>query len=93
MYGSTRMSYFQMLDIELNQGRMICLGAFQTSHAESLYVDAHQPCLGARRAKLSLQYASKITLLSKHPTHDAVFDNKYMKLVEARPNAIVLSSF
>ena len=37
--------------------------------------------------KLSLQYASKIKSLSKHPTHDAVFDNRYMKLFDARPNA------
>ena len=35
-----------------------------------------------------LQYASKIKSLPKHPTHDAVFDNKYMKLFDARPNAI-----
>ena len=34
------------------------------------------------------QYASKIKSLPKHPTHDAVFDNKYMKLFDARPNAM-----
>ena len=39
---------------------MSFLGAFTTSPVESLYVDAHEPSLGARRAKLSLQYASKI---------------------------------
>ena len=77
-----------MLDPVHNQGLRLCLGAFRTSHVESLYVDAHEPCLGARRAKLSLQYASKIRSLPKHPTHDAVFDNKYMKLFAARPNAI-----
>ena len=38
-----------------------------------MYVDAHKP---------------KIKSLSKHPTHDAVFDNKYMKLCDARLNAI-----
>ena len=36
----------------------------------------------------SLQYASKIKSLPKHSTHDAVFDNKYMKLFDASPNAI-----
>ena len=50
---------------------------------ESLYVCAHEPCLGARRAKLSLQYASKIKSLPKHPVHNAVFDNKYTKLFDA----------
>ena len=85
VYGSARKSYLQMLDPIHNQGLRLCLGAFRTSRVESLYVDAHEPCLGARRAKLSLQYACKIKSLPKHP---AVFDNKYMKLFDARPNAI-----
>ena len=82
MYGSARKSYLH------NQGLRLCLGAFRTSPVESLYVDAHEPCLGAKRAKLSLQYATKIKSLPKHPAHNAVFDNKYMKLFDARPNAI-----
>ena len=77
-----------MLDPIHNQGLRLCLGAFRTSPVERVYVDAHEPCLGARRAKLSLQYASKIKSLPKHPAHNAVFDNKYMKLFDARPNAI-----
>ena len=67
MYGSARKSYLQMLDPVHNQGLWLCLGAFRTSPVESLYVDAHEPCL---------EYASKIKSLPKHPTHDAVFDNK-----------------
>ena len=86
--GSARKSYLQMLDPVHKQDRRLCLGAFRTSPVESLYVDAREPCLGAKRAKLSLQYASKIKSLPKHPTHNAVFDNKYMKLFDARPNAI-----
>ena len=74
VYRSAHKSYLQMLDPVHNQG----LGAFRTSPVESLYVDAHEPYLGARCAKLSLQYASKIKSLPKHPTHDTVFDNKYM---------------
>ena len=88
MYGSVRKSYLQMLDPVHNQGHRLCLGAFRTSPVESLYVDANEPCFGARRATLSLHYASKITSLPKHPTHDAVFDYKYMKLFDARPNVI-----
>ena len=88
VYGSARKSYLQMLDPIHNQGLGLCLGAFRTSPVESLYVDAHEPCLGVRRAKLSLLYASKIKSLPKHPAHNAVFDNKYMKLFDARPNAI-----
>ena len=71
-----------------NQGLRLCLGEFRTSPVESLYVDAHEPSLGARRAKLSLQYATKIKLLPNHPAHNAVFDNTYMKLFDARPSAI-----
>ena len=53
-----------------------------------MYVDAHEACLDARGSKQSMQYSSKIKSLSKHPTPDAVFDNKYVKLFNARPNAI-----
>ena len=88
VYGSARKSYLQMLDPIHNQGLRLCLGAFRTSPVESLYDDAHEPCLGTRRAKLSLQYASKIKSLPKHPAHNAVFDNKYMKLFDARPSTI-----
>ena len=88
VYGSACKSYLMMLDPVHNQDLRLCLGAFRTSPVESLYVDAHEPCLGARRAKLSLQYASKIKSLPKHPAHNTVFDNKYMKSFDARPNAI-----
>ena len=52
------------------------------------YVDAHEPSLGARRGKLSMQYATKIKSLLNHPAQNAVFDNTYMKLFDARPSAI-----
>ena len=87
-YGSARKSYLQMLDPIHNQGLRLCLGAFRTSPVESLYVDAHEPSLGARRAKLSLQYSTKIKSLPNHPAHNAVFDNTYMKLFDAKPSAI-----
>ena len=88
VYGSARKFYLQMLDAIHNQGLRLCLGAFRTSPIESLYVDAHEPCLGARRAKLSQQYVTKIRSLSNHPAHNAVFDNTYMKLFDARPSVI-----
>ena len=55
MYGSIHKSYLQMLDPVHNQDLRLCLGAFRTSLS-----------LGARHAKLSLQYASKIKSLPKH---------------------------
>ena len=88
VYGSARKSYLQILDPIHNQELRLCLGAFRTSPVESLYVDAHEPSLGARRARLSLQNATKVKSLSNHPAHNTVFDNKYMKLFDARPSAI-----
>ena len=77
-------SYLQMLDPIHNQGLNRCLGAFRAS-VDSLYVDAHEPSLDARREKLSLQYATKIKSLPKHHANNAVFDNKYMKM---RPSGV-----
>ena len=62
--------------------------AEETSPVESLNVDAYKPILYDGHTMPSLQYASKIKSLPKHSTHDAVFDNKYMKLFDASPNAI-----
>ena len=90
-YGSARKSYLQMLDPIHSQGLRLCPRAFRTSPVESLYVDAHKLSLGATRAKLSLQYSSKIKSLSNHPAHNAhnmVFDNTYMKMFDARPSAM-----
>ena len=88
VYGSARKSYLHTLEPIHNQGLILCLGAFRTSPVESLYVDAHEPSLGARRAKLYLQYATKIKSLPNHPAHNTVFDNTYMKLFDAMPSAI-----
>ena len=85
MYGSARKCYLQMLDPVHNQGLILCLGTFRISPVESFTL---MHCLGARRAKLYLQYASKIKSLPKHPAHNVVFDNGHMKLFDARPNAI-----
>ena len=90
MYGSTHKSYLQMLYPIHNQGLRLCLGAFRTTPVENLYVDVHKPFLGARRAKLSLQTASKVKSLPKHPAQNVLFDNKCMKLFNVRPSAILL---
>ena len=42
-----------MLDPVHNKGFRLCVG---TSSTESLYVDVLDPCLGAKRAELSLSY-------------------------------------
>ena len=88
LYGSARKSYLQMLDPIHNQGFHFRLGAFKTSPVESLSVDAHEPCLRARRTKLSLQNASMLKPLPKDPAHGLVLGGKYVKLFHAKPNAI-----
>ena len=70
-----------MLDPVYNQDLRLCLGSFITP-IECFYIDAHEPILGARRAKLYVLYASKS--LPERLAHDAVFDNKHMKLFQAR---------
>ena len=69
-----------MLNRTHNHGVRLCLGAFRTSPVECLWVDAHEPSLGARREKLSLHYAFRIKSL---PTHDAVFDNQYLNQLDS----------
>ena len=77
VYGSTRQSYIKQLDSIHHQGPRIAPGAFRTSPAQSLYVEAHEPSLCFRRLKRSLYYVTnskshRITLytavFSKHKT-------------------------
>ena len=78
-------SYLQMFDLVLNQELRLCVGVFGMSPVESLYVDTHESSLGARRTMHSLQYASELKLMPTHPAHNLVFENRYVKLFDARP--------
>jgi len=73
VYGSARRSYRSMLDPIQNQALRICLGAFRTSPAVSLCVEANEPPLELRRIKLSLQYALKLRSDPYNPAFDCVF--------------------
>ena len=48
VYGSTRESYLRILDPIQNHALRLCLGAFRTSPASSLYVQANEPPLYIR---------------------------------------------
>jgi len=61
VYGSARASYHKMLDPIHNRALRLCLGAFRTSPAISLCVEATEPPLAVRRKKLSLQYCLKLS--------------------------------
>ena len=82
MYGSARRSVLKQLDRIHHQGLRIALGAFRTSPAQSLYMEAHEPSLTARRLKLSLNYVIKLKSLTENPAHSCVFEPENTKLFE-----------
>ena len=79
-----------MLDTVHHQGLRLALGAFRTSHFESLYVEAEEQSLFLRREKLTLQYA--IRDLQQTPLHKVTFppyvSDELLQLYESKPNAI-----
>ena len=54
VYGSAHWSILKQLDPIHHQGLRIVLGAFRTSPAQSLYIEAHEPLLTTSRLNLSL---------------------------------------
>ena len=56
VFGPARWSVLRQLDLFHHQGLRIALGAFRTSPAQCLYVEAHEPSLASRRPKLALNY-------------------------------------
>ena len=82
MYGSARRSILKQLDPIHHQGLRIALGAFRTSPAQSLYIEAHEPSLTIRRLKLSLNYVLKLKSLPENPAYSCVFEPENTKLLE-----------
>ena len=77
-----------MLDPIQNHGLRLCLGAFRTSPADSLAVEADELPLSIRRDKLALQYISKVAACPENPVHDIIFEPKYGGLFETKPSSI-----
>ena len=94
VYGSAtaRKSYLSMLDTVHHQGLRLALGAFRTSHVESLYVEAEEPSLYLRREKLTLQYAIRLAANPSNPAHKVTFppyiSDELLQRYESKPNAI-----
>ena len=67
VYGSSRKSYLQMLDPIQNQALHLCLGAFRTSPASSLLVEANEMPLDiiAEGSQHSTAWMSHLTLLTR----------------------------
>ncbi len=79
VYGSTRPSYLKMLDPVQNHGIRLCLGAFWTSPADSLAVEADDLQLPIRRDKLALQYISKVVACPKNPVPNIICEVAFLK--------------
>jgi hypothetical protein len=88
VYGSARPSYIKMLDPIQNQCLRICLGAFRTSPADSLCVEANILPLELRRMQLALLYAIKLRTFPDNPAHQCVFHPQYEEKFSARESAI-----
>ncbi|KAG1676583.1 RNA-directed DNA polymerase from mobile element jockey [Nymphon striatum] len=88
VYGSARKSYLRVLDPVHNQGLRLSLGAFRTTPAESLYVEAHEPSLYLRREKLSLQYACRLRSNPENPCYDVTFHPNHRETFARRHNSI-----
>ena len=82
MYGSARRSILKQLHPIHHQGLRIALGAFRTSPAQSLYIEAHEPSLTTRCLKLSLKYVLKLKSLPENPAYSCVFEPENSKLFE-----------
>ena len=87
-YGSARGSYLRMLDPIQNHALRLCLGAYRTSPASSLCVEANEPPLYFRRKKLSLQYCLKLSCNYNNPAYATVFNSKFHSVFERKPTQL-----
>lgn len=88
IYGSAAKSYLAQLDPVQNEGLRLCLGAYKTSNAESLEVEANIPPLTLRREQLTLQYMLKLKANPLNPTYTCVFNPPYLDKFAANPKTI-----
>ena len=88
VYGSARRSYLKALDPIVHQALRICLGAFRSSPAESLYAEAGEPPLELRRLRLSLNYFLKLKSNPENPAYDIVLKPTCVEKFESKPQVI-----
>jgi len=88
VYGSARCSYLRMLDPIQNHALRLCLGAYRTSPASSLCVEANEPPVYLRRKKLSLQCCLKLSCNYNNPAYATVFNSKFHSVFERKPTQL-----
>ena len=87
VYGSARESYLRILDPIQNHALRLCIGAFRTSPASSMCVQANEPSLHIRRRMLSIQYSIRLGSSPSNPAYNTVFSPKF-KASFSKPNQI-----
>jgi len=85
VYDSARESYLRMLDPIQNHALRLCLGAFRTSPASSMCVQANEPPLYIWRRMPSIQYFLRPP---SNPAYNAVFSPKFKASCSSKPNQI-----
>ena len=86
VYGSARPSYLKILNPIHNHALRLCFGAFRTSSAVSLCVQATEPPLALRRKKLALQYCLELIANTDNPAYNAVFNSKFKTQFDNKPS-------
>jgi len=86
VYGSARPSYLKILDPIENCALRLCLGAFRTSPATSLCVEANEPPLDIRRKRLSLQYVARLASNPSNPAHNVAFKPQFKAQFNKKPS-------
>jgi len=74
-----------MLDPIQKHALRLCLGAYRTSPASSVCVEANEPPLYSRRKKLSPQYCLKLSCNYNNPAYAIVFNSKFHSVFERKP--------
>jgi len=66
----------------------LCLGAFRTSPASSLCVQANEAPLYTWRRMLSIQYSLRLGSSPSNPSYNTVFSPKFKASFSSKPNQI-----
>jgi len=88
VYGSARESYLRILYPIHNHALRLYLGAFRTSPASSLCVQANEPPLYIRRRMLSIQYSLRLGSSPSNPAYNTVYSPKFKASFSSKPNQI-----
>jgi len=89
VYGSARGTYLRMLDPIQNHALRLCLGAYRTSPASSLCVEANETPLYFRRKKTFTSVLPKLNCNYSNPAYATVFNSKFHSVFERKPTQLL----